>query len=78
MRHVPGAVDVHVQQLMTTPTLLWTSTAYARQQVGLTQREIAQNVLVTLSSSFQTAPTFWLNPATGVSYKLPCNRRNIE
>src|SRR6185369_15410137 len=40
------------------------------QQLGLTHRDVAQNLLVSLSSSFQTAPTFWLNPANGVSYNV--------
>ncbi len=70
LRHVPGAVDVHVQQLMNDPTLFLDVDRVRAQQVGLTQRDVAQNVLVTLSSSFQTSPTFWVNPATGVSYNV--------
>ncbi|HEY6181930.1 MAG TPA: efflux RND transporter permease subunit [Terriglobales bacterium] len=70
MRHVPGAVDVHVQQLMNNPTLHLDVDRVRAQQVGLTQRDVAQNLLVSLSSSFQTAPTFWLNPKNGVSYNL--------
>jgi multidrug efflux pump subunit AcrB len=70
MRHVPGAVDVHVQQLMNNPTLHLDVDRVRAQQVGLTERDVAQNLLVSLSSSFQTAPTFWLNPKNGVSYNL--------
>ncbi|HTR67384.1 MAG TPA: efflux RND transporter permease subunit [Terriglobales bacterium] len=70
VRHVPGAVDVHVQQLMNEPALRLDVDRIRAQQVGLTQRDVAQNVLVSLSSSFQTAPTFWLNPRSGVSYSL--------
>jgi CzcA family heavy metal efflux pump len=70
LRHVPGAVDVHVQQLMNNPTLHLDVDRVRAQQVGLTQRDVAQNVLVSLSSSFQTAPTFWLNPKNGVSYNV--------
>jgi CzcA family heavy metal efflux pump len=70
MRHVPGAVDVHVQQLMDNPTLHLDVDRVRAQQVGLTQRDVAQNLLVSLSSSFQTAPTFWVNPKNGVSYNL--------
>ena len=62
LRHVPGAVDVHVQQLMSNPTLHLDVDRVRAQQVGLTQRDIAQNLLVSLSSSFQTTPTFWVNP----------------
>ena len=70
LRHVPGAVDVHVQQLMDSPTLHLDVDRVRAQEVGLTQRDVAQNLLVSLSSSFQTAPTFWLNPKNGVSYNL--------
>jgi multidrug efflux pump subunit AcrB len=40
------------------------------QQVGLQQRDVAQNLLVSLSGSFQTAPTFWLNRENGVTYNV--------
>ncbi len=70
LRHVPGAVDVHVQQLMDSPTLHLDVDRVRAQEVGLTQRDVAQNLLVSLSSSFQTAPTFWLDPQNGVSYNL--------
>src|SRR6267154_5618489 len=70
LRHVPGAVDVHVQQLMTNPTLHLDVDRVRAQQVGVSERDVAQNLLVSLSSSFQTAPTFWVNPKNGVSYSL--------
>jgi len=70
LRHVPGAVDVHVQQLMDNPTLHLDVDRVRAQQVGLSERDVAQNLLVSLSSSFQTAPTFWLNPKNGVTYSL--------
>ncbi len=70
VRHVPGAVDVHVQQLMNNPTLHLDVDRVRAQEVGLTERDVAQNLLVSLSSSFQTSPTFWLNPKNGVSYSL--------
>jgi multidrug efflux pump subunit AcrB len=70
LRHVPGAVDVHVQQLTNNPTLHLDVDRVRAQQIGLTQRDVAQNLLVSLSSSFQTSPTFWLNPKNGVSYNL--------
>src|SRR5450432_1941194 len=70
MRHVPGAVDVHVQQLMNSPAIKLTVDRTRAQQVGLQQRDVAQNLLVSLSGSFQTAPTFWLNPKNGVAYSV--------
>ncbi len=70
LRHVPGAADVHVQQLMSSPALKLNVDRSRAQQVGLDQRDVAQNLLVSLSGSFQTAPTFWLNPENGVTYSV--------
>ena len=70
LRHISGAVDVHVQQLMNDPTLHLDVDRVRAQQVGLSERDVAGNLLVALSSSQQTTPTFWLNPANGVSYPL--------
>lgn len=70
LRHVPGAVDVHVQQLMNAPALKLNVDRSRAQQVGLQQRDVAQNLLVSLSGSFQTSPTFWLNPENGVTYNV--------
>jgi multidrug efflux pump subunit AcrB len=55
---------------MSNPTLHLDVDRVRAQQVGLTQRDVAQNLLVSLSSSFQTSPTFWVNPKNGVSYNL--------
>ncbi len=70
MRHIPGAVDVHVQQAFDGPTLFMDIDRTRAQYVGLQAKDIASNVLVSLSSSFQTAPSFWLDPRNGVSYNV--------
>jgi CzcA family heavy metal efflux pump len=70
MRHVPGAVDVHVQQALDAPTLHFDVDRTRAQYVGLQTRDVAQNVLVSLSSSFQTAPSFWLDPKNGINYNV--------
>ena len=70
MRHIPGAVDVHVQQAFDAPTLFMDIDRTRAQYVGLQAKDVAQNVLVSLSSSFQTAPNFWLDPKNGVSYNV--------
>ena len=77
MRHVPGTADVHVQQLLSSPTLHMDLDRTRITQVGLNARDVAQNVLVSLSGSFQTAPNFWLNPRTASPTRWPCSRRNI-
>src|SRR6201993_2372238 len=70
MRHIPGTADVHVQQLLSLPTLHMDIERTRVAQVGLTAREVAQSALVSLSGSFQTAPNFWLNPHNGVTYQM--------
>src|ERR1700733_3861599 len=70
MRHIPGAADVHVQQLLSLPTLHVDMDRTRVTQVGLAARDVAQSVLVSLSGSFQTSPNFWLNPRNGVTYSL--------
>ena len=70
MRHIPGAADVHVQQLLSLPTLHMDIERTRVAQVGLTTREVAQSALVSLSGSFQTSPNFWLNPKNEVTYQM--------
>jgi CzcA family heavy metal efflux pump len=70
MRHIPGAVDVHVQQAFDEPSLHLDVNRARAQSVGLEARDVAQNVLVSLSSSFQTSPAFWLDPNNGVTYTV--------
>jgi CzcA family heavy metal efflux pump len=70
IRHIPGAADVHVQQLLSLPTLHMDIDRTRVTQVGLTARDVAQSVLVSLSGSFQTSPNFWLNPKNEVTYQM--------
>lgn len=68
MRDIPGAVDVHIQQQFDQPRLQFDVDRVRAQQVGLTTRDVSSSLLVSLSSSYQTAPNLWLNPKNGVSY----------
>ncbi len=68
VKQVRGTVDLHVQQPFDQPYLHIDVDRTKAQQVGFTQRDVANNLLVSLSGSFQTTPEFWLNPKTGVSY----------
>jgi CzcA family heavy metal efflux pump len=70
IQRIPGAVDVHVHQLFSYPTLYLDIDRTRAQSVGLNQNDVAQSVLLTLSSSFQTAPSFWVNPNNGVEYNV--------
>src|ERR1700678_1252486 len=70
MRHIPGTADVHVQQLLSLPTLHMDIERTRVTQVGLTARDVATSALISLSGSFQTSPNYWLNPKNEVTYQL--------
>ena len=70
VRQIPGTADVHVQQMLTLPTLDLQIDRTKVAQVGMNARDVAQSVLVSLSGSFQTTPNFWLNPKNGVTYQV--------
>ncbi|GAA6616868.1 hypothetical protein NUACC26_026750 [Scytonema sp. NUACC26] len=70
MMRVPGAVDVHMQQIVDAPKLRLNVDRTEAQQLGMTQRDVANSVLTSLSSSGQAAINQWLDPKKGVSYTL--------
>src|SRR5438128_9624608 len=67
---IPGAVDVHLAQVTDTPELLVDVDRTAAQDVGLTMRDVASDLLISLSSSSQTAPNVWMDTKTGVQYTV--------
>ena len=67
---IPGIVDPRMQQVTQTPDLRVNVDRTLAQQVGVTQRDVASDLLISLSSSSQTAPNFWLNPENGVTYSI--------
>ncbi|WP_180538489.1 efflux RND transporter permease subunit [Nevskia soli] len=67
---VPGAVDVHIKQQVAYPSIMINVDRTKADQAGLTQRDVANSVLISLSSSGQLAPNQWLNPANGVNYQV--------
>jgi multidrug efflux pump subunit AcrB len=70
VRYVPGTVDLRVQQPFDQPKLHINVDRTKAGQIGFTERDVATNLLISLSGSFQTTPTFWLNPKNGVSYPI--------
>jgi multidrug efflux pump subunit AcrB len=70
IRHIPGTTDLRIQQPFNSPKLTVDVDRTKSQQVGYSQRDVAGNLLVTLSGSFQTTPSYWLNPQNGVSYSI--------
>ncbi|MDQ2869489.1 MAG: efflux RND transporter permease subunit [Acidobacteriota bacterium] len=70
IRYVPGLVDLRIQQPFDAPRLFMSVDRVRAQEVGYSQRDVAANLLVALSGSSQTSPTFWLDPKSGVSYTV--------
>jgi CzcA family heavy metal efflux pump len=65
---IPGAADVHLHQVVDLPELRVNVDRTRAEQLGLSQRDVANTLLTSLSGSSQTAPNYWLNPENGVSY----------
>ncbi len=70
IKRVPGIVDSHVFQVPDAPAFSVNVDRTIAQEVGLSQQNAATNVLVSLNSSAQIAPNFWVNPGNSVSYPL--------
>ena len=70
LQGVPGAVDVHVQQILDAPRIMVDADRALAQQVGLTQRDVAQSLLISLTGSGATTTNFWLNYKNGVTYQV--------
>ena len=68
IRAVPGAVDLRVHQVFDHPKLEVNVDRSKAALVGVTERDVAANLLVSLSGSFQTSPSFWIDPKTGTQY----------
>jgi multidrug efflux pump subunit AcrB len=70
MRRVPGIADLRIQQTFDQPMLHVFTDRTKAVESGYTQADVAQSLLISLSGSFQTQPTFWLSPQNGVSYNV--------
>jgi multidrug efflux pump subunit AcrB len=70
VRKVPGIADLRIQQVFDYPQLNVDVDRALADQVGLTQRDAANSLLITLSGSGQVRPNFWLNTKNGVSYPI--------
>jgi CzcA family heavy metal efflux pump len=68
VRNIPGIADATIQQTLGQPTLLVSAHRAFALGAGISESDIANNTLATLSGSGQVAPTYWLDTATGVSY----------
>jgi multidrug efflux pump subunit AcrB len=67
---IPGVVDAHLHQVVDVPELRVDVDRTKANGSGLTQRDVANSMLISLSSSSQVAPNYWLSPANGVQYMI--------
>jgi len=70
VKYVPGAADTRIQQPFNAPKFTVNVDRTRSQEVGLSQRDVTNSLLVALSGSFQTTPNFYLDPKNGVSYSI--------
>jgi multidrug efflux pump subunit AcrB len=70
IRSVSGTADLRIQQPFDQPYLNLRVERTKAEELGFSAHDIAQNLLVSLSGSFQTSPTFWVDPKSRVSYQI--------
>lgn len=70
LRAVPGVADARIQQSQRAPRFNVDLDRTQAQQLGLTTRDVTNSLVVNLAGSSQVAPTYWLNPANGVTYSI--------
>jgi multidrug efflux pump subunit AcrB len=70
IKYVPGTADMRIQQPFDNPRLQVNVNRTMAQGAGLAQRDVAQSLLVATSGSFQTSPTYYLDPQNGVEYSI--------
>jgi multidrug efflux pump subunit AcrB len=70
MRLIPGAADVAIKQVLDYPAIKVDVDRIRAAQLGLTMRDVANNLLTSLATSFVTSPSFYINPENGVQYPV--------
>ena len=78
LRKIPGIVDAHVYQRWSKPTLSLEMNRTQLQQLGLSARNVAENMMIALSGSMQTTPTYWLNEANGNTYNIGARSLDVD
>jgi multidrug efflux pump subunit AcrB len=68
LKTVPGAVDVHLHQVVDGPDIRVDVDRTRAAEFGLTHEDVSNNIFVSLSSSSQVQPNFWLDPQMGMTY----------
>jgi len=70
LARIPGAVDVHTHQVVDVPELLFRVDRTRADQMGLTQQDVANSLLISLASSTQISPNYWIDPRNSVDYPI--------
>jgi multidrug efflux pump subunit AcrB len=70
IRRIPGVADARIQQSSKSPAIDVNMDRSQAQDLGITPKDVTNNMVVNLAGSSQVAPTFWLNPANGISYSV--------
>ena len=70
MKALPGLVDVHLQQVVDAPEFLTEINRQRALELGLTEQDVANQLNIQLSGSFQVSPNFWTDPKTGIPWQL--------
>jgi multidrug efflux pump subunit AcrB len=70
IRRIPGAVDIRIQQAGDLPKMHFDIDRTKANDIGLTERDVASAVLLSVNGNSQVAPSYWLNPAFGIQYQV--------
>jgi len=70
LARIPGAVDVHIHQVVDVPELRFDVDRTRARELGLSQQDVADSMLISLSSSTQIAPNYWIDPRNSVDYPI--------
>jgi multidrug efflux pump subunit AcrB len=70
LARIPGAADVHTHQVVNVPELRFEVDRTRAEQLGLTQKDVADSLLISLASSAQIAPNYWIDPRNSVDYPV--------
>ena len=70
VKQIPGAVDVGLHQVTNAPEMLVKVDRTRAQELGFTERDVANSLLISLSGTAQVTPNFWADPKTGINYPV--------
>ncbi len=70
LKRIPGLADIRIQQSQKSPVFEVNMDRSQAQELGLTAKDVTNSMVVNLAGSSQVSPTYWLNPANGVSYPI--------